>query len=60
LFADDTLLLLKAYEDQALRIKEVLEIFEKCTGQLVNPTKCSMLFVSKCLDRNKAKVLEIL
>jgi hypothetical protein len=37
LFADDTLLFLKASEDQALRIKEVLQVYERGTGQLVNP-----------------------
>jgi hypothetical protein len=60
LFADDTLLFLTASEDQALKIKCVLQTYEKGIGQLVNPLKCLMLFGSKCLGTVKARVLEIL
>jgi hypothetical protein len=41
-------------------IKVVLQCYERGTGQLVNPSKCSMMFGSKCSDTMKTKVLEIL
>jgi hypothetical protein len=60
LFADDTLLFIKVTEGHACMIKEVLQTYERGTGQLVNPSKCSMLFGSKCSDTMKTKVLGIL
>jgi hypothetical protein len=57
LFVDDTLLFIKASDDQAYRIKEVLQTYEKCIGQLVNPLKCSMLFGKNCPDSVKERVM---
>lgn len=48
LFADDSLLFFKANIDQATRIKEALDLFERSTGQLINPSKCSLLFSEFC------------
>jgi hypothetical protein len=61
LFADDSLLFLKAQLGQAIKIKEVLEVYASSTGQLINPNKCSVMFgesfpldrrveVKSCLD----------
>ena len=44
MFADDTLLFFKANNNQARVVKEVLQDYALGTGQLINPTKCSMLF----------------
>jgi hypothetical protein len=60
LFADDTLLFIKASKEQAFKIKDVLEIYENSTSQLVNPSKCSMLFGKNCLDIMQERVLQIL
>jgi hypothetical protein len=35
-------------------------VFEKGTGQLINPLKCSMLFGKNCSNSTKEKVLDIL
>jgi hypothetical protein len=43
LFADDSLLFFRANAVQAQNVKDALTIFERCTGQLLNPSKCSML-----------------
>jgi hypothetical protein len=43
LFADDNLLFFRATTDQALHVKQVLSTFERCTCQLLSPSKCSML-----------------
>jgi hypothetical protein len=48
MFADDTMLFFKASADQAVRVKQVLDVYEKGTGQLINPAKCSVLFSSVC------------
>ena len=48
LFTDDTLLFFKAKEEQANRIKNVIDNFATCTGQLINPAKCSIQFSKQC------------
>lgn len=48
LFADDSLLFFKADTEQASRIRDVLQMYESSTGQLINPSKCSMLFSDFC------------
>jgi hypothetical protein len=47
LFADDTLLFFKAVADQAHVAKEILDTYACCTGQLINPSKCSIMFNEK-------------
>jgi hypothetical protein len=51
---------IKATEEQAVRIKNVLKTYEECMGQLVNPSKCSMMFGKNCSDMVKERVLQIL
>jgi hypothetical protein len=60
LFADDTLLLLEASEEQAEWVNQLLRKYEKGTGQLINPAKCSVMFSSDCDDEDKKKVKAIL
>jgi hypothetical protein len=48
MFADDTMLFFRATEEQAIRVKDVLEVYEKGTGQLINPAKCSIMFSTVC------------
>ena len=43
LFADDTLLFFNAKEEQAKKVYEVLTVYERATGQCINPAKCSIL-----------------
>jgi hypothetical protein len=49
LFADDSLLFFKANVEQAHVVKSVITTFEKCSGQLLSSSKCSML-VNENLD----------
>jgi hypothetical protein len=60
LFADDTLLFFKANEEQAVRVKEVLDIYASETGQLINPSKCSILFSHSCSAVAQHAVREVL
>ncbi|KAM0923172.1 hypothetical protein ACQ4PT_005728 [Festuca glaucescens] len=60
LFADGSLLFFKANAEQANRIKDVLNIYEKSTGQLLNPKKCSIMFGQKCEEEDGDVVASIL
>lgn len=48
LFADDSLLFFKADSAEARSIKDALNKFQHGTGQLLSPSKCSMLFSRAC------------
>jgi hypothetical protein len=60
LFADDSLLFFKAREDQALRVKQVLDKYASSTGQLINPSKCSVLFGKECPPDQRASIKRVL
>jgi hypothetical protein len=60
LFADDTLLFFKVQQDQAMRVKEVLDLYATSTGQLINPNKCSIMFGNSCPVERRAEVKTIL
>ena len=60
LFADDTLLFFKASSDQATRVKHVLDAYANATGQLINPSKCSMLFGDSCPQESQDAVRLVL
>jgi len=60
LFADDSLLFFEASEQQANLVKGVLSTYVAATGQLINPTKCSILFSDHCLPATVVDVKRIL
>jgi hypothetical protein len=60
LFADDSLLLFRANATQATNIKEALTIFERNTGQLLRPSKCSLLIQEGRCEEDVQRVREIL
>jgi hypothetical protein len=60
LFADDTLLFFKAKQEQAHKVKEVLEKYANSTGQLINPSKCSIMFGASCPGEVREEVKAIL
>jgi hypothetical protein len=60
LFADDTLLFLEATDQQAKVVQEALLKYERCTGQLINQEKCSIMFGNDCMQCNHEKVMEVL
>jgi hypothetical protein len=53
-------LFLEIKKDQAQIIKEYLQLFEACTGQLINPPKCPIMFGSQCVQEDENKTKEIL
>jgi hypothetical protein len=60
LFADDTMLFLEVTEQQAIIINKVLRMYERCTGQLINPTKFSIMFGSDCSASDQEAVKNVL
>jgi hypothetical protein len=60
LFADDTLLFFKASQEQATVVKNILESYSASTGQLLNPSKCSILFSNGCPDVVQGEIRNIL
>jgi hypothetical protein len=50
----------EASESQAQVIKDVLYRFEQSTCQLINPSKCSLLFGLGCSDATKDSVAAVL
>jgi hypothetical protein len=60
LFADDTMLFFKATEAQANRVKQVINEFEVSTGQLINPSKCSIMFSTACSEEIQQEIRSIL
>jgi hypothetical protein len=51
LFADDTLLFMKASEEHTIIVRNTLQCYERCTGQLINPSKCSILLFGAATDQ---------
>lgn len=60
LFADDSLLFFKANVEQATVVKEALNLYERCTSQLLSPAKCSMLFGKHCSDQTQPGIKSLL
>jgi hypothetical protein len=58
LFADDLLVLIKANRVSARSLQNILQLYEVCSGQIVNFDKSSVLFSSNTNAICKNKVLE--
>lgn len=60
LFADDTLLFFKTNVEHAHVVKAVLDTYARCTGQLINPAKCSIMFNEKGNQNVQVQVKQVL
>jgi hypothetical protein len=60
LFADDSLLFFKATVEEAMVVDNVLNWFQRCTGQLLSPSKCSIMFSSACPATLQLEIKSIL
>jgi hypothetical protein len=43
-FADDSLILMRARNEEADELKRILEVYERASGQMINKDKSSILF----------------
>uniref|UniRef100_A0A452XL47 Reverse transcriptase domain-containing protein n=1 Tax=Aegilops tauschii subsp. strangulata TaxID=200361 RepID=A0A452XL47_AEGTS len=60
LFADDSLLFFHASAQQAGLVRGLLNTYATTTGQLINPSKCSILFSDNCVHSVAQEVKGIL
>lgn len=60
LFADDSLFLCKASEDQARVLQQLLEVYGRATGQTINLQKSAISFGSQINHAVKGKIQEVL
>jgi hypothetical protein len=60
LFADDSLLFFRANEEQAIEVKNILNRYEKATGQLLNLGKCSLLLGKRVTEEKGKQVMDAL
>ena len=60
LFADDSLLLFKANRENAMEIKDVLQLYCRASGQQVNLDKSSIHFAKGCRQVTRVEMKDIL
>ena len=60
LFADDSLLLFKANRENAMEIKDVLQLYYRASGQQVNLDKSSIHFAKGCRQVTRVEMKGIL
>lgn len=56
MFADDSRFICKALEDQCAAFKEILDLYGRATGQIINLDKSSITFGSKISDLDKSLI----
>jgi hypothetical protein len=60
LFADDSLLLLKATTESANTVNAILQAYEAASGQVINRDKSSILFSKNTPKRLKKSIMQIM
>ena len=59
-FADDSLLFCRAEREECNKVVEILDCYEKASGQIVNTDKSGILFSSNTGDEDKITSMDIL
>jgi hypothetical protein len=60
LFADDSLILLKVTEENAIHLQNILNLYEESSGQTINIDKSSIVFTKNTKDSDKKKMMHTL
>lgn len=60
LFADDSLILIRATEGDAMQSQAILDLFEQCSGQVINKLKSAVLFSTNTHNDKKKAVRNVL
>ena len=55
LFADDSLILFRAKEEDAQQLQHILNLYEECSGQMINKDKSAIMFSPNTLFFNEPK-----
>ena len=56
LFADDSVILLKARQEEATALHDILELYENCSGQCINTEKSAIMFSPNTDEHTKQQV----
>jgi hypothetical protein len=57
LFADDSLILLKVSEESSLHLRNILNLYEVCSGQTINVDKSSIVFSMNTPRRSRDQMM---
>lgn len=60
LFADDSLILARANREEATQLQNILELYERCSGQMINWSKLAAFFSTNTRDRDREDLREVL
>jgi hypothetical protein len=55
-FADDSVLLIRANVEEAMALRETLELYENCSGQCINTEKLAIMFSKNSKQHQKVPV----
>lgn len=58
LFADDSLIFLKASEDSALHLQSILNLYENCSGQTINVDKSAIMFSKNTTSEARRRMMD--
>uniref|UniRef100_A0A8I6XYS4 Reverse transcriptase domain-containing protein n=1 Tax=Hordeum vulgare subsp. vulgare TaxID=112509 RepID=A0A8I6XYS4_HORVV len=56
LFADDSMLLLRAQQQEATALHNILQLYEACSGQCINTEKSAIMFSPNTQDQDRISV----
>ena len=57
LFADDSLIFIRANKENALHLQGILHLYELCSGQIINKDKSTVLFSKNTSNQHKEEVM---
>jgi hypothetical protein len=60
LFADDSLILCRAKEGDAQKLQDILNLYEECSGQMINKDKSAIMFTPNTGEDDRVRVMQIL
>jgi hypothetical protein len=60
LFADDSLILIRANEGDGQQLQDILDLYERCSGQMINKAKSAVLFSKNTRDARRKEVCDTL
>jgi hypothetical protein len=60
LFADDSLILIRAKREHAMQLYNILDIYEQCSGQVINKRKSAVLFSRNANHNDKEEIKQSL
>uniref|UniRef100_A0A8I6YKR7 Reverse transcriptase domain-containing protein n=1 Tax=Hordeum vulgare subsp. vulgare TaxID=112509 RepID=A0A8I6YKR7_HORVV len=60
LFADDSMLLIRAQQQEATTLHNILQLYEACSGQCINTEKSTIMFSPNTQDQDRIAVKDAL